>query len=81
MERVVWFVLALSRKRNPTVNADLCVPESVLSVVHVDGGQQFLRSLFAVDELSFGDGAGVEYSVSVIDTGPVSFHLSVLKKS
>ena len=53
----------------------LGVSEFVLSVVNIDGRQQLFTRLLAVDELSLGDGAGIQHAVSAIgDTGPIADH-------
>lgn len=58
----------------------LGVPKPILFPVHVDGAQKLLRSIFAVNKLSFGDGTGIEDPVpagqwgvgSVVGQSPAS---------
>lgn len=53
----------------------LGVTKFVLSVVNVDGRQQLLTSLLAVDELSLRDCTGVQHSVSaIVDTETIVDH-------
>ena len=53
----------------------LGMPKFVLSVVNIDGRQQLLTSLLAVDELSLRDCAGIQHSVSaIVDTGTIIDH-------
>lgn len=41
----------------------------VLCVINVNGSQELLASLFAVNELALWDGTGIQYSVSaIVDT-------------
>lgn len=42
----------------------LGVAKPILLTVHVDGAQQLLRSVFAVNKLPFGDGVGIENPVA-----------------
>lgn len=46
----------------------LCVSESVLRMIHINGGEQFLWSFLAVNELPLWDRAGIQDPVSVSET-------------
>lgn len=45
----------------------LCVSKSVLSVVHIDGGQELLGGLLTVNKLAFRDRTGIQNAVSATE--------------